>query len=97
MSSGNGPQPWPLDNCPSDPVPLKMPGYDHCILGIVERCGQLPFILYDPEKVLKELMLANAWDHEAAAEWLDYNMAGAWFGESSPGFLAPFVESDYDE
>ena len=34
---------------------LVMDGYDDCIIGVVERCGQEPIVCYDKSKVIKEL------------------------------------------
>ena len=76
---------------------LLMDGYNDCIVGVIERCGQDRFVVYDPEKVMLQLMAENDWDHETAAEWLDFNMAGAWVGSRSPGFLAPYVEEEEHE
>lgn len=67
-----------------------MPDYDDCILGVVERCGQSSFVLYDPVKVIQKLMDRDGMTHEEAAEFLDFNMAGAWMGDRTPGFLLPF-------
>ena len=57
--------------------PLIMPDYDDCILGIVERCGQASFVLYDPEKVIQKMVDRDGMSHEEAEEFLDFNMAGA--------------------
>jgi hypothetical protein len=65
---------------------IKMDGYDDCILGIVERCGKKPFYLYDRELVLDQLMADGATEEEAI-DFHEFNQAGAWVGEQSPGFL----------
>ena len=35
---------------------LKMDGYDDCIIGICNRAGQSPFIMYSTEKVIQKNM-----------------------------------------
>ena len=70
---------------------LKMDGYDDCILGIVERCGQEPFYVYDTDLVIENLM-RQGMTEEAAIEFHEYNQAGAWLGEGTPGFLRAYTE-----
>jgi|14BtaG_2_1085337.scaffolds.fasta_scaffold77548_3 hypothetical protein len=61
--------------------------YDPCIVGVVERCGQAPHVLYDAEACIQALAGEDEWDHESAIEWFDFNTSGAWVGEHTPGFL----------
>ena len=70
---------------------LKMDGYDECILGIVERCGQEPFYVYDTDLVIENLM-SQGMTEEAAIEFHEYNQVGAWLGEGTPGFLRAYTE-----
>ena len=63
-----------------------MDGYDDCILGVAERFGQPPYIVYDYHKVIHKLMLEGM-SMEEAYEWYDYNMIGAYVGESTPAFI----------
>lgn len=70
---------------------LKMDGYDECIIGIVERCGQEPFYVYDTDLVIENLM-SQGMTEEAAIEFHEYNQVGAWLGEGTPGFLRAYTE-----
>lgn len=65
---------------------LKMDGYDDCIIGVFDRCGQEPLLCYDPEKVIAKLM-DQGMDRDEAVEFFHFNQAGAWMGEGTPGFL----------
>jgi len=60
-------------------------GYDDCILGVVDRCGLEPFLLYDKEAVLAKLGETEGLTYEEASEFHDYNQA--WVGDATPGFL----------
>lgn len=62
-------------------------GLDGAIVGIGERCGQKPVVIYDAEKVVRLLMESNGWDKETAQEFFDFNIAGAWLGEQTPVYL----------
>ena len=72
---------------------LKMDGYDDCILGIVERCGQNPFYVYDTDLIIEKLMNQGMTEEEAI-EFHEYNQAGAWLGEGTPGFLSAYTQED---
>jgi len=65
---------------------LKMDGYDDCIEGIVTRVNQVPFIIYNYEKVITKLMKQGMTYHEAV-DFHEFNQACIWIGESTPAFL----------
>jgi hypothetical protein len=65
---------------------LKADGFDEAILGVVERIG-LQAICYDKDKVLSILMERDGMDIVEAIEYFDFNIAGAWVGESTPVFI----------
>ena len=64
---------------------LKMDGYDDCIVGIGRRFND-SFVVYDIDKVLERLMSAGM-TMEEAAEYFEFNQAGAWVGDATPAFL----------
>jgi hypothetical protein len=65
---------------------LKMDGFDEAILGIVQRCGQDPFLIYDIEKVI-EINMSMGMDLEEAWDHFGFNQIGGWVGKYTPGFL----------
>ncbi len=66
---------------------LTADGFDEAILGVVRRCGQKPFVLYDRDLCIAILMSRDGMSEEAAHEFFDFNVEGAWMGEGSPGYL----------
>ena len=66
------------------PELLKADGFDEAIIGVVERIG-VQAICYDQDKVIEILM--RDMSEEEAIEYFDFNIAGAWVGESTPFFL----------
>lgn len=72
---------------------MTMDGYDHCIIGLVDRFGIPPVVLYDYEKVIDTLM--EDMTREEAEEWFSYNMIGAWVGDSTPAFFYRLKSIDY--
>jgi hypothetical protein len=70
----------------SDEYPdlLKADGFDEAIIGVVQRIG-LQAICYDLNKVIAILM--RDMTEEEAWEYYQFNIAGAWVGESTPVFL----------
>ena len=68
---------------------VTMDGYDHCIVGIIERFDQPALICYDKEKVLLELQ-RDGMNEDEALEFFNFNQIGAWMGEYTPCFLTFF-------
>jgi hypothetical protein len=63
-----------------------MDGYDDCIIGICERCGQEPIIAYDKDKILVKLMKGGM-SLEEAIVFFEYNQIGSWVGTTTPCFI----------
>ena len=62
--------------------------FDSCVMGIVERGGMGPVMLYDAQKVVKALMTQGL-EEEKAQEFFAFNIAGSYMGERSPMFFYP--------
>jgi hypothetical protein len=69
---------------------LKADGFDDCIVGVCERAGQR-FLVYDKDKVLDQL--SRDMGYVAAVEYFDFNIAGGWVGDSTPGYVEEFDEA----
>ena len=72
-----------------------MNGYDDCILGVVERFGAAPHLIYDKSCVIKKLM-KDGMDENEAVEFYEFNQLGAWLGENTPAFLEKDVDRFLD-
>jgi hypothetical protein len=59
---------------------------DEAIVGVATRIG-LEAVCYDTEKVIELLMKHDGMGYEEAIEYMDFNMKGAWVGETTPVFL----------
>lgn len=59
---------------------------DAAIVGVAGRCGMEPVVCYDYDKALKCFM-RRGMDQEAAQEYLEFNVVGAYVGEGTPIFL----------
>jgi hypothetical protein len=44
-------------------------------------------ICYDEDKVIEILMERDGMTYEEAVEYFEFNIAGAWVGESTPFFM----------
>lgn len=78
---------------------LKFDGFDDAIIGVcvtwhgnmlVER------IIYNGKKILDQLM-AGGMSEEEASEHIDFNMLGAYVGESTPAIMWPATAKEIDE
>lgn len=63
-----------------------MDGYNHCIVGVVERFGQPIIVCYDKAKII-ETMCNEGMTEEESLEFFEFNQIGAWVGETTPCFL----------
>lgn len=76
-------------------------GFDEAIIGLGERINLGPVVAYDTNKVIEILMrdmdvsvddleegqtLEDA-KYELALEYFNFNILGAWIGESTPLFI----------
>ena len=71
---------------------LTMNGYDDCAIGILERFGMEPIVLYDKERIIQKLMDDGASTYEDALDFYSYNQLGGWHGELTPGFVVRLGE-----
>ena len=60
-------------------------GLEHAFIGIARR-GSDSFGVYDEEKVVAGLM-KDGMTRKDAIEYFDYNIAGAWVGDSTSAFV----------
>ena len=74
-----------------------MDGYNNCIAGVCTRYGQPTILCYDRSKVISSLE-SDGMTNEAAEEYFNFNMLGAWVGEDTPAFIEPYDEDEiYDD
>ena len=64
-----------------------MDGYNDCVIGVLERFGMEPIVLYDKAKIIDKLIEDGCDDYEGANEFYEFNQLGAWVGDKTPGFL----------
>lgn len=80
--------------------PLKVDGFNDCVVGVVERFGMEPIYCYDKRKIVTKLMSEQGIPFEQAMEHFEYNIIGSWVGKGTPCFLTKendscLVHSDY--
>jgi len=62
---------------------LVADGFDDAILGVARRCGQPDLVAYSVEKRLR-VLVESGLDEDQALEHFEFNVSGAWVGESTP-------------
>lgn len=77
---------WPDDDI------LQIDGYDSAIIGVGERCGQAPVLVYDGAKIME--LLREEMDDDDAHSYYDFNIAGAWLGPTTPMLLTRWTGGD---
>ena len=63
---------------------LTIDGFDEAVIGVVERAGLLA-VCYDRNKIIS--ILQRDMSLEQAIEYYEYNILGAYMGESTPVYL----------
>tara|TARA_R100000742_G_C4266208_1_gene84303 strand:- start:38 stop:298 length:261 start_codon:yes stop_codon:yes gene_type:complete len=68
------------------PDVLIADGFDDAIIGIAERYGMNPVVLYNKNKCLNIMQTRDGMSEEEATEFFYYNIVGAYMGEHTPCF-----------
>ena len=63
---------------------LKWDGFDNAIIGVGERNNTDSMIVYDYNKMVKILVTRDDMSYEEAEEYIDFNIVGAWIGDTTP-------------
>jgi hypothetical protein len=66
---------------------LLADGFEDAFVGIAERCGSKAVAVYDYELAVRALTDRDGMSEEEAREYLDFNVLGAYVGETTPWFI----------
>ena len=66
---------------------VKANGLEEAIIGVGSRMNMPDVLIYSYNKCVKIFMEKEGWTHEEAIEWMDYNVVGAWVGDTTPIFV----------
>lgn len=69
---------------------VKLYQLDDAIVGVASRIGSEDFLVYSRQKCIEIFMAKNDWTYEEADEWFEYNVQGAYVGESTPAFMEEY-------
>lgn len=69
-----------------EPGMMIAEGFDDCIFGFAERCGQPNVLAYDANKIWRKLVKQGMTEDEAV-EYFYFNISGAYVGEGTPVFI----------
>lgn len=59
-------------------------GFDQAVIGVAVRCGQPDVVTYSADKCLEILQSDQGMSYEDAVEYFEFNVQGAWVGETTP-------------
>ena len=65
---------------------MKADGLDDAIIGVGQQFDKPDRLIYDYDKCIEILMKLNDWNDEEAIEWMEFNVKGAYVGETTPIF-----------
>ena len=66
---------------------VKADGLEDAIIGVGSSINKPDVLIYSYNKCVKIFMEKEGWTHEEAVEWMDFNVVGAWVGETTPIFV----------
>ena len=76
---------------------LLADGFEKAFVGVVHRYGlHVPVAAYNLEKCI-EILMQDGMTREEAEEYFDFNVIGAWVGESTPFFIEPLSLEEAEE
>lgn len=78
----------------ASPEALIADGFDDAIIGVAERCGHPPLVIYDIAKCIN-ILVDEGMDHGEAIDHFGYNVSGAWLGEGTPMFMTSIEDITY--
>jgi len=65
---------------------LDGPEFDVAIVGVLERFGATDAVVYNYNQVI-QVLIDQGMDVDDAREWYEFNILGAWMGETTPVFV----------
>ena len=74
---------------------MKADGLEDAIIGVGSRINMPDVLIYSYNKCIDIFMDRDGMTHEEAIEWMDYNVTGAWLGETTPIFVHE-IPSDWE-
>ena len=66
---------------------VKADGLEDAIIGTGCRINMPDVLVYSYNKAVKIFMERDGMTHEEAVEWMEFNVVGAWVGETTPIFV----------
>tara|TARA_R100000306_G_C4357593_1_gene133595 strand:- start:84 stop:356 length:273 start_codon:yes stop_codon:yes gene_type:complete len=66
---------------------LLADGFEDAFVGMTEIFNRPPLATYDRDKCIEILMERDGMSHDDAIDFFNYNVTGAWVGESTPAFV----------
>jgi len=76
---------------------IRAVGLDDAIIGVGQRCGDVNVIVYDSQKIVDILVERDGMNREEAWEYFEFNILGAYVGESTPMYLLPLTLEEIEE
>ena len=67
---------------------IALDGHEDALIGVCYRFGwEEPILAYSVPKIIESLMARDKLTEEEAREFYEFNIIGAWVGDSTPVFI----------
>ena len=71
---------------------IVLHGFSEALVGISEKFGEDPRLVYDKEKILELLQKDDGLSRELAEEHFYFNIIGSYLGKGTPTFITDYRE-----
>ena len=66
---------------------VKADGLEDAIIGVGSRINMPEVLIYSYDKCVDIFIKRDGMTYEEAVEWMEFNVVGAWVGETTPIFV----------
>ena len=76
---------------------VKADGLEDAIIGVGSRINMPEVLIYSYNKSVDIFMKRDGMTYKEAVEWMEFNVVGAWVGETTPIFvheIPPFMKPE---
>lgn len=71
---------------------LLADGFEDAFIGYTQRISEEPVACYDYEKMVDILTHRDGMSYEEAVEYIEFNVAGAWVGNTTPFLVRKIID-----
>lgn len=76
---------------------MLLDGLDDAFIGVTRRCSEETLAVYSWERIMDIFVERDGMTYDEAAEFIDFNILGAWMGKQTPMVLIEMSDESEDD